>query len=202
MDADWSVELGSDDAALEFPWSSPDGLQRYVDLQHHPDRLSDISEATLFPELSEFLRAINQTHSPWLTVKSDAWLTDQLGEAESIYDAKSKLCSYIDLVVREEAARFSFERHELWVKAAARALSSDDALPVACEFIVRRCWYHTEMSSLRAGDDAVPPGEGNPVPGFYVTYYLFGYGADERQARARWAEGLQRVTTALIVLAP
>src|ERR1017187_4829292 len=197
MDAEWSVELGSDDAALEFPWSSPDGSQRYVDLQHDPDRLNEIPEATRFPELGGFLRAINQPPSSWLSAKCDVWLDSELSEAEAIYDAKLKLCSYVDLVVREDAMRFSFERHEQWARTAARALSSDDELPVTCEFIVRRCWYHTEVNSLRAGDDAATPGEANPVPGFYVTFYLFGYGDDEPQARARWAEGLQHVTSAL-----
>ena len=197
MYADWSVELGSDDAALEFPWSSPDGSQRYVDLQRHPDGLTEIPEAARFPELGEFLRAINQPYSPWLTTKCDMWLDFELGEAEAIHEANLKLCSYVDLIAREEAARFSFERHEQSVKSVARELSSDDALPIACEFIVRRCWYHTEVSSLRAGDDAAAPGEANPVPGFYVTFYLFGYGDDEAQARARWAEGLQHVTSAL-----
>jgi len=202
MDADWSVELGSDDAALEFPWSSPDGSQRYIDLRLHPDRINEVSEATRFPELCEFLRAINQPHSLWLTAKSDVWLDHKLGHAEAIHEANLKLCSYVDLIAREEAARFSFERHEHWVKLMARELAGDDAAPVACEFIVRRCWYHTETSSLRAGDDADTPGEANPVPGFYVTFYLFGYGDDEPQARAHWAEGLCRVTAVLAAFAP
>jgi len=201
MEADWSVELGEDDAALEYPWSSPDGLQRYVDLQRQPERLPEIPEATRFPELGEFLLALNQPQSPWLTAKCDVWLDAELGEAEAIYEAKVKRCSYVDFVVREESARFSFERHEQWVKAAARALSGDDVQTVACELIVRRCWYHTEVSCLRAGDDAETPGEGHPVPGFYVTFYLSGYGDDEPQAHARWAQGLQRVTRVLTALA-
>ncbi len=202
MDADWSVELGRDHPALEFPWSSPDGSQRYIELHREPDRLADIPEATRFPELGEFLRAMNQQQLPWLTAKCDVWLEDELDEAEAIYNARLKLCSYVDLVARDEAARFSFIRHEQWVKSAARALLSDDGLAVACEFIARHCWYHTEASSLRADDDATTPGEDNPVPGFYVTFYLFGYGDDERQARARWAEGLRRGTGMLAALAP
>jgi len=201
VDADWSVELGPDDAALEFPWSSPDGAQRYVDLQRQPERLTEIAEVTRFPELGEFLRAINRPRSPWLTAKCDIWLDDKLGEAEAIYDARLKMGSYVDLVAHEDAARFSFERHEKWVKSAARALSGDDELPVACEFVVRRCWYHTEAGSLRAGDDAPTAGEANPVPGFYVTFYLFGFGDGEGQARALWAEGLRHVTAVLTALA-
>ena len=128
MDADWSVELGSDDEALEFPWSSPDGSRRYIDLHREPDRLGDIPEATRFPELGEFLRVINQPQSSWLTAKCDVWFDNELNEAEAIYDVRLKLCSYVDLVAREGSARFSFDRHEQWVKSAARALSSDDGL--------------------------------------------------------------------------
>ena len=64
MDADWSVELGADDAALEFPWSSPDGSMHYVDLLRSPDWLTAIPEAKQFPELGEFLLAINESTSP------------------------------------------------------------------------------------------------------------------------------------------
>jgi hypothetical protein len=202
MDSDWSVELGSDDAALEFPWSSPDGSQRYLNLQCHPDRLTELTEVAQFPELGEFLRAINQPHSPWLTAKCDVWLDDELGEADGIYGAKMKLSSYVDLVAREDAARFSFGRNEQWAKSAATGLSSDDALPVSCEFVVRRCWYHTEASFLRAGDDAATPGDAHPVPGFHVTFYLSGYGNDASEARARWAEGLLRVTAPIAAMAP
>ena len=202
MDADWSVELGRNDEGLEFPWSLPDGSQRYIDLQRHPGRLPEIPEAALFPELGEFLRAINQENSPWLTAKCDVWLDDELSEAEALYEAGLKLGSYVDLVATDDAARFSFERHEKWVKSAARVLSADGEIPVACEFIVRRCWYHTEVSFLRAGGDAATPGDTNPVPGFYVTFYLFGYGDIEPQARECWAEGLQRVTAMVAALAP
>jgi len=195
MEADWSVELGADDEALEFPWSLPDGLQRFVDLQRHPELLPQIPEVTLFPELGEFLRAINQPKSPWLTAKCDAWLDHELAKAEAIYNATLKLGSYIDLVRADEAARYSFEHHEAWVRSASRRASTDDELPAACEFIVRRCWYRDGRGNTKTDDE-------RSVPGFYVTFYLFGYGRNESQARACWAEGLRRVTPLLTALAP
>ena len=42
MDADWSVELGTDDPALEFPWTSPDGAQGYIDLSNDLNGLDRI----------------------------------------------------------------------------------------------------------------------------------------------------------------
>jgi hypothetical protein len=187
VDADWSVELGADDPALEFPWSSPDGSHDYVDLLSHPQELSKIPEATRYPELAEFLLALNAALSPWLTAKCDVWFDYELGEAEDVYDARLKTCCYVDLIARDQADRFSFERHEQWVKALARQLSDEDDQPVACELTVRRCWYRTNSSA-----------EDDPAPGFYVTLYVFGYGNDEAQARTCWAEGLHRVTSVLI----
>ena len=190
MDADWSVELGHGDPALEFPWSLSGRSRCYVDLLHSPESISEISEARQYPELAEFLLALNVTHGPWQTVKCDVWLDGKLDESEQIYDATLKFCSYVDLVARDAAARYSFERHEQLVKSIARQLSDDDGQPIACEFIVRRCWYHTEMPS------------GNLTSGFYVTFYLFGYGSDEDQTRRLWAEGLRRVTAVIVGLAP
>jgi hypothetical protein len=200
MDADWSVELGHDDPSLEFPWSSPDGSQRYVDLRTRPELLPEVPEATQFPELGDFLRAIDGPSCPWLTAKCDVWLDHELGEAEAIYGANLKVCSYVDLVLRDDAARFLFDRHEKWAKSVARKLSRDDESPAACEFVVRRCWIHTQAVPDRVEVDAATREERNPLPGYYVSFYLFGYGDDEAQARARWAEGLRRVTGVLTAL--
>ena len=190
MDADWSVELGRDDPALEFPWSSPDGSRRYIDLRQSPELVSEISEAARSPELAQCLIALNAPTSAWQTVKCDVWPDDELGGGELIYEARLKFCSYVDLIACNAPVRFSFERHECVVKSAARQLSDDDEQPIRCEFTVRRCWFRGEL----IGDDL--------MPGFYLTFYLFGYGSDEAQARRRWAEGLCRGTSILIGLAP
>jgi hypothetical protein len=189
VDADWSVELGTDDPALEFPWSSPDGSQRFVDLSQHREAIASLPEVAHYSELADVLIALNADSSPWLTAKCDIWTDDDLGEAEEIYDAQLKVCSYIDLVRRTESERLSFEQHEKWVKSAASASQSsgmDD--PIACELIVRRCWYRSNSS----------PDE--PEPGFYITVYVSGYGYDEPAARAMWAGGLTRVSGILVGL--
>ena len=187
MDADWSVELGPDAPALEFPWTSPEASLSYIDLLHEPASVARIEEAVRYPELAEFLLTINRDDSPWLTAKCDVWHENDFGEAEPIYDAAVKMCSYVDLVARDIAARSSFERHEAWVKSTARALASEDADGIACEFIVRRCWF------LRQPERNL----NESIPGLYVTFYLIGYGADELAARANWANGLRQATASL-----
>ena len=190
MDADWSVELGRDDPALEFPWSSPDGSRHYVDVVQSAESVCEIPEARQYPELAEFLLTLNAPSSVWQTVKCDVWLDSELDEAELIYDAKLKCCSYVDLIARDTSARFSFQHYERFVKSAAKQLSDNDERPISCELIVRRCWYQRELP-----DDDL-------TSGFYVTFYLFGYGSDEAQARVRWGEGLRRVTSILTESAP
>jgi hypothetical protein len=191
MDADWSVELGHDDPSLEFPWSSLDGAPGFVDLAQCLEAVREIPEAAQYPELARFLLELNGKFSPWLTAKCDVWIENELDEAEDIYDANLKMCSYIDLVRRNESERFSFEQHEQWVKSASTTLCNISPHLIACELIVRRCWYHADSRT----DDEL-------VPGFYITLYLFGYGNDEAEARARWRGGLTRVSSVLITLAP
>lgn len=45
MDVDFTIELGSDDPALEVPWADPDGRLRYHNLKLHPASLGEIPEA-------------------------------------------------------------------------------------------------------------------------------------------------------------
>ena len=55
-------------------------------------------------------------------------------------------------------------------------------IPAAVELLIRRCFYH---------------GAGEIQEGFYITFYLFGYGDDEPQARQRWAIALKLVENAI-----
>jgi len=184
MDADWSVELGTDDPVLEFPWASPDGTQRFVDLSRDMLAILTLPEVVQYPELKLFLLALNGKLSTWLTAKCDVWIHDELGEAEEIYDAKMKVSSYVDLVRRNESERFSFEYHEKLVKSAAERLRYVGAdQPMACELIVRRCWYHTDSHP----DDELEPG-------FYITLYVSGYGDNETLARSMWGAALRQVS--------
>ena len=52
----------------------------------------------------------------------------------------------------------------------------------AAEFLVRRCHYREKEETH---------------DGFYITFYLFGYGEDEPQAQQRWAIALKLVENAI-----
>ncbi|MCU1296930.1 MAG: hypothetical protein JWO91_1208, partial [Acidobacteriaceae bacterium] len=50
------------------------------------------------------------------------------------------------------------------------------------EFLVRRCLYHLQKEVQE---------------GFYITFYLFGYGNSEDEARQQWGEALELAERAI-----
>src|SRR4051794_28730918 len=114
MDADYSVELGADDDALEFPWSAEDESLRYYDLKRRPELLLEIREARDWPELGALLESVNGAKSAFVTAKCDVWRDGEISQAEDIYGASIKFASYVDVLFDEVYGqrRFSFEEHE------------------------------------------------------------------------------------------
>lgn len=187
MDATVSVELGAEDAHLEIPWQAGD--LRYYDLKRHPELLLELPESHN-REMSEFLTAMNSALSMLETAKCDTWLSDQMEEQEAIYAASWKFCSYVDMIFTDPKARPRFAGHENFAKRVARLLRRAPDIPSTAEFIVRRCRY-------ASGE---PGSNSDATEGFYLTFYLFGYGDDEDEARRRWGIGLKVVENALLQL--
>ena len=185
MQVDWSVELGAEDDRLEMPWSAPGGATRYYDLKRRPELLLEVEEAHHNPELGEFLVSANSEGSVLETAKCDTWLSQDLTEEEAIYQAEWKFGSYVDLLFSQEAVRFSFPDHERFADAACKLLKRAPEISAAVEFIIRRCAYHAS--------DTVKDG-------FYFTFYLYGYGVDEDEARQRWGIAMKLVENALLQL--
>ncbi len=205
MDADWSVELGANDPTLAVPWASDDGRLRYHDLRAQPELLLYVEEASRFPELGEFLVAINSASSHLQTAKCDAWSTPELSEAEAVYGAACKFCSYVDLIFAGDEAQLSFEAHEQLVKRMSELLKKAPEISAAAEFIVRRAHYQQNerrgAETQRAVNSDGDAGGGDFVSGFYITFYLFGYGDDEDDARRRWAIALRLTGNAFLQVA-
>jgi hypothetical protein len=142
MHADFSVELGGNDPALELPWSSDDPSVRYYDLKGCPELVLQIPEAVAYPKLSEFLIRINAPEFPLETAKCDAWYSQDISPEEEIFGADRKFVSYIDLVFVHEDARCSFAKHERIVKELCRLLSHAPDIAGTVEFVIRRCYFH------------------------------------------------------------
>ncbi len=185
MQVDWSVELGTDDDRLEMPWASEQDGPRYYDLKRRPELLLNVTEALHNKELGEFLVAVNSQHTILESAKCDTWLSNELNEEEAIFEAQWKFGSYVDLLFTDEGLRFSFAEHERFAEAASKLLKRAPDISAAAEFIVRRCAYHVGVEIK---------------DGFHLTFYLFGYGADEDEAHKRWGIGMKLVENALLQL--
>src|SRR5437764_6457446 len=112
MHADWSVELGREDEALEFPWPSPDDdAPRYYDLKRHPELLLNVTEAYHPVEMGEFLASANSSSSIFETAKCDIWFNEELNDEEEIFGASCKAAAYVDLIYSDHDARFDQEAH-------------------------------------------------------------------------------------------
>ncbi len=183
MDADFSVELGADDPVLDFPWEAPESPLRYYDLKRQPELIVSVHEAQEYPELQAFLTAVNSAASTLETAKCDVWWERELAEAEEIYEADLKLMSYVDLLFSDEGARTSFQRHEAFARRMVELLGRAPQISSAAEFTIRRCYFGQTPE---------------PISGFYVTFYLSGYGNDELEARRRWGIGLNVVQNVIL----
>jgi hypothetical protein len=103
---------------------------------------------------------------------------------EDIFRAAWKFGSYVDFLFSDPSSRSSFSGHEKFVRDLAELLTKAPEIPAAAELVIRRCYY---------GRGGVEPDSDD----FYVTFYLFGYGGSEMQARKQWAIALRLVENAM-----
>ena len=178
MQADFSIECGADDECLEIPWASEDGSLSYRDLKRNSEFIEHLTEVQKYPELGEFLHAINSIESVFQTAKCDAWFTSEITPEEEIFEAAGKFGSYVDVVFDSPISRVSFAAHEAAVRKFVELLKLAPEMPASVEFLVRRCFFQD------------PNPEQN---GFYITCYVFGYGNTEDQARRHWETALLEV---------
>jgi len=181
VDADWSVELGVGEATLEVPWAAPDGRLRFVDLRAHPEQVDELEEVRRYPEMGEFLRAMNGASSRLVTAKCDVWESCEIEPAEEIFEATHKVGSYCDVIL--ERGRLSFTRQEAFVRRVAEILRGSPWIPASSEFVVRRCVFREAEAS---------------ADGFCITCFLVGYGKGRAAALRQWRIALHLVSSALL----
>ncbi|HUS18807.1 MAG TPA: hypothetical protein VMZ25_04100 [Terriglobales bacterium] len=186
MQADFSLELGRDDHALEVPWSSADGTQRYLDLKARPELLLHVLEAAENRELAEFLVAVNAPHSAIESAKCDTWLSDEIHPEEEIFGAAWKFGGYVDIIFSALEQRGSLPLSQGLAEAVSALLQRAPDFAAAAEFIVRRCYSHVSNDPDQS------------EAGYCVTIYVSGFGDSEDDARKNWAIGLKVVQNALL----
>jgi hypothetical protein len=190
MQADFNVELGQEDPALELPWAAPDPAgPRYYDLRARPELLLNVAETVHAPQLGEFLAAVNSAASRFQSAKCDAWCSEDITEEEEVFGAACKFACYVDLVFCEESARFDLGRHEEFSRELVALLQRAPAIAAAAELFLRRCYFHLDVESPEMSR-----------PGFHITLYVSGYGDDEEDARKHWSIGLKLAENAILQL--
>jgi hypothetical protein len=95
-------------------------------------------------------------------------------------------------VFSSEPKRYSLPGHEHLAKHLVQLLQRAPEIPAATEFLIRRCYYHAQEEM---------PGQEEIRDGFYITFYLFGFGEDEVRSRQNWAVGLKLIANAIRQLA-
>ncbi len=110
------------------------------------------------------------------------WSSTEINPEEEIFGAAHKFGCYVDLLFSDASSRCSFPEHEQLAMRLTQLLQRAPEIPSAAEFLIRRCYYR--------GEEVIRDG-------FYITFYLFGYGDDEIQSRHRWAIALKLVQNAI-----
>lgn len=189
MLADYAVELGRDDPALEMPWSSDDPSIRYYDLKTHPELLQQIPEATAHPALAAFLARINAQDFPLATAKCDAWPSHEILPEEEIFGCDCKFVSYVDLVFTDQVKRLASEMHEELVQQLCKLLKHAPEIAASVEFAIRRCYYRKEQDAHESDT------------GFYLTAYVSAFGQSDEEARKQWTIALALLQNSLVQVA-
>lgn len=193
MQADYSVELGRDDPALEVPWTSDDARLRYYDLKADPSLISRVAEVIGLPEFRDFLLRMNAPGFPLQTAKCDAWSSRDISAEEQVFAAPQKFVSYVDLFFVAPASRLNFNAHEEFVKDLCALLARAPELPASIECVLRHCHYHSEENRLEES-------AGNSDLGFAITIYVSGFGDSDEECRRRWLIALRLLQNALVQL--
>ncbi len=192
MQADFTIELGRDDHALEVPWSSADGTQRYLNLKRQPELLLHVLEVADNRELAEFLVALNAPQSLLETAKCDSWLTDEIHPEEEIFGAAWKFGAYVDVIFSALTQRAALDIHEDLVRGLCALLQKAPDFAAAAEFVVRRCYSHVSQDPEPTQDAE------QSEDGYCITVYVSGFGDEEADAQKNWAIGLKVVQNALM----
>ena len=163
MEADWEVEVGGDAPVLEGDWA---GL---VDLRNHPERIGEVEEARILPELAGALMRLNSQESPIRTSKCDIWLTDGLDPYEMDAGAdqvRDGVACYIDLHPGSGTQWETLDDVTGFSRTLAETLRGAGLSCCRVDLVIRR--------AFASGKEAMG-----------VTAYLTGCGATPELARLR-----------------
>lgn len=103
MEADWEIEVGAGSPVIQGRWPG------FVDLRVHPERASQLPEATELPALAQALRLLNSANSPVWTSKCDVFTIAETVEMDPdeldapLGSTSHAIGGYVDLLPRSES---------------------------------------------------------------------------------------------------
>jgi hypothetical protein len=184
MEADWSVEIGSNLPVIAVPWEG------FVDLRHNLAATEHIVEVADIPPLAEALTLLNAPASFVFTSKCDFWTItaeeiDPFEFDSASEEAQQGVACYIDILASDPRLYASFSMHEAWVRHASLALRQDRQPQSRADFVVRPS-MHTDKASTITRE------------GFAITLYVSACGADEAAAKRIFRTALRTATAVTI----
>ena len=165
MYADYSVELGHDDPALELPWRAEHGTCCYQDLKSDPSLIDSVPEAVQYPELRRLLLRLNASNFPLQTAKCDVWITQELAPEEDIFNADWKQGAYVDLLFVREDKRLDLRLHQILAESLCTLLARAPEFSASVELVIRRCHYwNAPFSTIACNATPLEPIPLEPIP--------------------------------------
>lgn len=180
MEADWAAEIGADLPSIDVPWEC------FVDLRDAPSAAEAVEEAIDHPALREALLTLNSKASPVFTTKCDVWTLssseiDHDEFASHFENAQEGFASYIDILQRDPDQFASFDFHERWSRSLTHHLQDLTLSNGRAEIVIR-------------------PANVDASPGYGLTLYAAGCGADALSAYAAWQAVLRAAVIATMDL--
>ena len=177
-------ELEVDDPKLEIPWANPrDRRIRYVDLNQFPEKIDELAECRRYPALAGLLRKAHSKGCALRTAKCGVWMTTKLAEDERLdFPVPFKVGSYVDLVFHSSRLNSRLEPHLRLGKEIECFLRSC-RVQAQAEVAVRRCLFHPKERW-----------------GYYVTVFVYAYGATRAEANKEWSRAINRLGDGLLAI--
>jgi hypothetical protein len=184
MEVDWAAEVGPDLPSIDVPWEGFIDLRQATQTGAEQSVSQGVEEAAAHPALRDALVALNSHASPVFTSKCDAWTMpgseiDRDEFSALAADAQGGFASYIDVLLRDVTNFASFEFHKRWARSLATHLRIPAIPNGRVDFILRTGTVDRE-------------------PGYGLTLYAAGCGADAARAYAAWQTVLAAAVTATI----
>jgi hypothetical protein len=168
---------GGGDEGLGVPYPQGDNPEGFnvgdFDLKKEPARISEIHEVRGWPEMEEFLKAVNKSDSLFRTLRCDVF-----GDDYSHKKMKKRVISYVTIafkILDWNGPKGTYGDLYQRFQRFASQYHTPDTIYIKFHLIPTSYNY---------------PGGGR---GWSVDIYTVGYGATERDARSAWQSGLKRV---------